>query len=248
MSLFVARTFYLLYSIRMTRQTTDPRTLRRLSPSASFSSKERTPLRTLIVLGSGGHTTEMLDLVKNLNPDCYRPIILVIANTDTTSLQRVKAFPQPLPIQNKSDLILTERSCGNRRMNNEQRIFYVPRPREVGQSYATSLFTTIYSCFHALWLVGFQIRPDLVIVNGPGTCLPIVISAFFFRIIGWKTGTKIVFIESFCRVTSLSLTGKLLYHVVDLFAVCWEQLHEKYPLTYLIESFIQKSKSPEKFN
>lgn len=43
--------------------------------------------------------------------------------------------------------------------------------------------------------------------------------------------------------SSLSLTGKLLYPIADLFVVCWEQLHEKYPLTYLTTSFIAKTDS-----
>ena len=47
---------------------------------------------------------------------------------------------------------------------------------------------------------------------------------------------------------SLSLTGKLLYPIADLFAVCWEQLHEKYPLTYLVTSFIPKTISRKETN
>mmetsp|Transcript_19466 Transcript_19466/g.48496 ORF Transcript_19466/g.48496 Transcript_19466/m.48496 type:complete len:184 (+) Transcript_19466:214-765(+) len=131
----------------------------------------------------------------------------------------------------------------NQQQQQQQQVYRIPRSREVGQSYSSSVLTTLRSFFFALWLVGIQVQPDLVLVNGPGTCLPIAVSAFFFRIIGWKTGTKIVFVESFCRVNSLSLTGKLLYPIADLFAVCWEQLQEKYPRTYLVTSFIPKSKS-----
>ena len=54
---------------------------------------------------------------------------------------------------------------------------------------------------YALCFGAKQVQPDLVLVNGPGTCLPIAVSAFFFRIVGWKPETKIVFVESFCRVT-----------------------------------------------
>jgi beta-1,4-N-acetylglucosaminyltransferase len=41
------------------------------------------------------------------------------------------------------------------------------------------------------------------------------------------TRTKIIFVESFCRVQSLSMTGKILYYVADRFIVQWPGLQEK---------------------
>eukprot|EP01031_Cornospumella_fuschlensis_P032110 gene32109-38831_t len=38
----------------------------------------------------------------------------------------------------------------------------------------------------------------------------------------------ILYVESFCRVQHLSLTGKLLYPIADRFIVQWEDLAEKY--------------------
>mmetsp|Transcript_32737 Transcript_32737/g.35280 ORF Transcript_32737/g.35280 Transcript_32737/m.35280 type:complete len:279 (-) Transcript_32737:168-1004(-) len=228
--LFIARIVYLLHSIHEIRQMKDPRTTSPLSTLLSTKMCRR-PLKTLVVLGSGGHTTEMLHLIKNLNPEYYDPIVLVIATSDKTSLRRVEAYPHSLPIKNKNNLTENINEC----------IFRIPRSREVGQSYWTSILTTMYSFFFAFWLVGFKVQPDLILVNGPGTCLPIAVCAFFFRVVGWMVETKIVFVESFCRVTSLSLTGRLLYPIVDLFVVCWEQLHKIYPLAYLVTSFIPKS-------
>jgi hypothetical protein len=159
---FVARTIYLLHSIRKTRQMKDPRiALSGLSPSASLANTTtaKQPLKTLIVLGSGGHTTEMLDLIKNLNQDRYGPIVLVVADTDTTSIQRVQAYPHHLPIRNKDNLIENSRLNTNRSSNNnEQQVYRIPRSREVGQSYASSIFTTLYSFLFAFWLVGYQVR------------------------------------------------------------------------------------------
>jgi hypothetical protein len=155
--LFITRTVYLLHSVRKIRQMKDPRTI---SPLANLLSKENTtskrPLKTLVVLGSGGHTTEMLHLIKNLNPDHYYPVVLVVATTDTTSLRRVQAYPHSLPIQNKKNLIEEENNYGDR-------IFRIPRSREVGQSYWSSILTTMYSFFFAFWLVGFKVRLDHVV-------------------------------------------------------------------------------------
>jgi beta-1,4-N-acetylglucosaminyltransferase len=175
------------------------------------------PLKTLVVLGSGGHTTEMLDLIKNLNPKRYTPLVYVIATTDTTTEIRVQAMGGRLP----------------------DSTWRIPRSREVGQSYSSSIATTLYSFLHAIYLVG-SVRPGLVLCNGPGTCLPIAVVAFALRVLA-VCECEIIFVESFCRVTSLSLTGRLLYNLVDSFVVHWEPLLEKYPRSRLVSTFLPPS-------
>lgn len=51
------------------------------------------------------------------------------------------------------------------------------------------------------------------------------------RFLGVHTDSKVVFCESFARVKSLSLTGKLLYYIADEFVIHWPQLQDKYPKT-----------------
>jgi len=135
-------------------------------------------IKTLVVLGSGGHTTEMLALIKNLDSSIYTPLIYLVASTDDTSLRRVEADPEA------------------RRANV---IYKLPRSREVGQSYVTSVFTTLWSFIVALYYVA-MIRPDLLLLNGPGTGLPVAIATLFYRILG-VCQCNVVFVESFCRVT-----------------------------------------------
>ncbi|KAJ6955535.1 hypothetical protein NC652_006833 [Populus alba x Populus x berolinensis] len=55
------------------------------------------------------------------------------------------------------------------------------RSREVGQSYLTSVETTLLAMSHASWLM-IRIRPQVVLCNGPGTCVPLCIIAFLFKI------------------------------------------------------------------
>ena len=43
-------------------------------------------IKTLVVLGSGGHTAEMLRLITAFDFDRYAPLTLVTASTDTTRL------------------------------------------------------------------------------------------------------------------------------------------------------------------
>jgi beta-1,4-N-acetylglucosaminyltransferase len=42
----------------------------------------------MVVLGSGGHTTEMLKLIKRIDHNIYTPITFIIAETDKTSIEK----------------------------------------------------------------------------------------------------------------------------------------------------------------
>jgi beta-1,4-N-acetylglucosaminyltransferase len=49
-------------------------------------------------------------------------------------------------------------------------------------------------------------------------------------VLGLKRIT-IVFVESICRVESLSLSGRIVYYFADHIVVQWPELKEKYPMT-----------------
>ena len=80
---------------------------------------------------------------------------------------------------------------------------------------------------HAVVLV-LRIRPSLLLCNGPGTCIPIAAVAIALRWLGIKYVT-VIYVESICRVESLSLSGNLLLPVADHFLVQWPNLVNKYP-------------------
>jgi len=64
-------------------------------------------------------------------------------------------------------------------------------------------------------------KPAVVISTGAGVGVP-------FLFIGKLYGIKTIFIESLTRITSLSLSGKLVYPIVSHFIVQWPSLAEKY--------------------
>ena len=103
----------------------------------------------------------------------------------------------------------------------------LPRSREVGQSYLSSIPFTLYALIRAFVLM-LRIRPSLVLCNGPGTCVPIAAGAIALRWLGIKYVT-VIYVESICRVESLSLSGKLLLPFADHFLVQWPTLATKYP-------------------
>jgi beta-1,4-N-acetylglucosaminyltransferase len=64
-------------------------------------------------------------------------------------------------------------------------------------------------------------KPNVIVSTGSEIALPM-----FFM--GRLLGVKLVFIESLCRINSLSYTGKFVYPFCDLFLVQWKPLTERY--------------------
>lgn len=166
--------------------------------------QSKNPARTLIVIGSGGHTAEMLRLMNKINKSKFMPRLYVLADSDTTSRIRVE-----------------NDECGT-----EWSIASIPRSRYVNQSYVTSIFSTIYSIFMTVPVI-ISFKPDLVLCNGPGTCVPVCFVAFIMRLFHYAD-TSIIFVESICRVKTLSLTGLLMFIFADLIIVQWPELKHKY--------------------
>ena len=80
--------------------------------------------------------------------------------------------------------------------------------------------------FVALWFKSPKLflkeKPDCIITTGALICYPICCIAKMFH-------RKVVYIESFARFNTGSLTGKLMYNVADLFIVQSEYLLDIYP-------------------
>ncbi|KAE7996245.1 hypothetical protein FH972_000981 [Carpinus fangiana] len=174
-------------------------------------SKAPRALRTLIVLGSGGHTAEMLNLLSVLQKERFSPRFYVAAATDNMSLQKTGV-----------------------KVEETAQFMQIYRSREVGQSYLTSVWTTLIATAHALWIM-FKIRPQVILCNGPGTCFPLCAIAFFFKVVGIRW-SSIFYVESIARVRRLSLSGLLLYklQIADQFFVQWPQLQRQYPRAHYV--------------
>ena len=169
----------------------------RVSPTGSIQQPLRTtPASLLVVLGSGGHTKEMLTMLRGLDPQHYHPIVFVRAASDTRSEGMVK-----------TSSFTSSSSSSFTSIMKPTAILTVPRSRSVGQSWFTTPFTTLQALIASIALVAQQ-KPDVILCNGPGTCLPICMAAYLLRFLGVKH-VNIIFVESFCRVKSLSLTGRV---------------------------------------
>lgn len=198
LAFFLLRGFFLLLQIRLSRLRGSRHAL------AAAQRSSATPLRTMLILGSGGHTAEMISLCREMDREQFRPLIYVRAQTDSSSLPRVQRTEAEK--QNEANCVHVS----------------IPRSREVGQSYVGSVWTTLVA-FAAAMRIVWQQRPQVLLCNGPGTGVPLCVVAFLLKVFLFRP-CLLVFIESFCRVQSLSMSGILLYPIVDEFVVQWPQL------------------------
>lgn len=116
-------------------------------------------------------------------------------------------------------------SCLLQEIPEDTVVWRIPRSREVGQSYVSAIAPTLRAVA-ASFAVVRRLKPDVLLCNGPGTCLPIALAAAVLRCAG-IVRTRIIFVESVCRVTSLSLTGRLLYPIADEVQVQWPELQQR---------------------
>lgn len=65
-------------------------------------------------------------------------------------------------------------------------------------------------------------KPDVILTTGAAIAIPMCIIGKIFR-------KKVIYIESFARMTTPNKTGQLVYKFADLFIIQWEELRKYYP-------------------
>lgn len=75
--------------------------------------------------------------------------------------------------------------------------------------------------FRSLYIV-IKERPKVMITTGVLAVVPMALLVKLF-------GGKLIYLESFAKVTSKTLSGKLLYKFADQFYVQWEEMLKLYP-------------------
>ncbi len=83
------------------------------------------------------------------------------------------------------------------------------------------IFKFTYNIIKSLFIF-LRERPDIVITTGVHTAVPMCYIAKLFR-------KKVIFIESFAKSSSPTLSGKMVYPIADLFVVQWESMKKIYP-------------------
>ena len=189
----------------------------------------------LYILGSGGHTAEMIETIKQKfrgQKNQHRRYI--VGSGDGSSLSMVRTLEMII-----SDAYPDERA-GTRD------VFKVKRARAVHQSILTAPFTCLASAAHAVNALtrepnlrprrsyGDQFKyPHVIVTNGPATGFIVCLVAHLLKILHLvpPNRLKTVYIESWARTKTLSLTGKLFLWtgIADMFCVQHEPLARAIP-------------------
>ncbi|KAF6831600.1 hypothetical protein CPLU01_06639 [Colletotrichum plurivorum] len=187
----------------------------------------------LVVLGSGGHTKEMLAMMEigfPRAPDMHRRYL--ISSGDAMSLKHLEAFEQDL------------REVHGAEQAGTYDKHIVARARKIHQSLLTTPFTALLSVLQIFPLllsspfIGVRERqqfPDVVLTNGPATGFIVALVVYLlkmFYVIPEDTA-QVLFIESWARIRTLSLTGKLFHRtgIADLMLVQHEKVAKAYGVT-----------------
>lgn len=123
----------------------------------------------------------------------------------------------------------------------------------MGESWIRVLTFNVFHSIRASWALVRAERPELLLSNGPGTAVPLFLAAhlsnFLARLHVRRSSTssavsnqcRMLFVESFARVKSLSLTGQMLYamDMFDRFVVQWPALERRYPSSTLMNLFLE---------
>lgn len=131
----------------------------------------------------------------------------------TQMLQMKKIF-------NEYDYVLiTEKTDVTKEMKDKYNIEYlVYGSRNYLFSY---IFKFSFNIIKSLFLF-IKYRPKTIITTGTHTAVPMCYIGKLFR-------RKIIYIESFAKRTSPTLSGKMVYPIADIFIVQWESMLSIYP-------------------
>lgn len=205
----------------------------------------------MVVLGSGGHTAEMLQMLREINPSDYSHRRYLVSSGDELSAAKARDFEQTLrrkslPRQafgTHGEVGSTTTAAGGAGTGDTRSysIVTVPRARMVHQPLISTPITALFCLFACLNVLkpserGHTQFPNLILVNGPGTAVVVVLAAFLLRFFSYRganqPGTlRVLYVESWARVKTLSLSGRLLLHVADRFIVQWDYLRDSIPGT-----------------
>jgi UDP-N-acetylglucosamine:LPS N-acetylglucosamine transferase len=81
---------------------------------------------------------------------------------------------------------------------------------------------TLLVSFFSIFKIFLRHRPHLIFSTGSEIAVPaFLLGKFLF-------GAKVVYVECFTRIKTLSLTGKIVYRFADRFLVQWPELAEQH--------------------
>lgn len=121
------------------------------------------------------------------------------------------------PLMEKYNSIIVTEKTEYDALDNKN-IYYL---KQVNRKEKTCFIDMIKNSFISLKIF-IKEKPNVIITTGVLATIPMCI-------IGKIARAKIIYIESFAKITNSTLTGKLLYKFTDQFYIQWEDMLKIYP-------------------
>ncbi|SFB19012.1 Oligosaccharide biosynthesis protein Alg14 like [Acetitomaculum ruminis DSM 5522] len=122
------------------------------------------------------------------------------------------------PLMEKYDSFIFTEKTPYTVKNKDIKTYYVP---QINRKELFFPIKIIHNFFLALSIV-MREKPDVMITTGVLAVVPL---AFILKIFGGK----LIYLESFAKVNSATISGKTLYKIADRFYVQWEEMKEIFP-------------------
>jgi beta-1,4-N-acetylglucosaminyltransferase len=193
----------------------------------------------LYVLGSGGHTTEMCEMIRHKfrgQKNIHRRYV-----TTTGDERSAEAIAK---LESNINDAYVSGTAGT------WDLFRVQRARSVHQPFYTAWYTSLWSALHIINALTCETNqreadisrkyfkyPHVVITNGPGTGFILCLVAHLLKIFYLvpQNCLKLVYVESWAHTQTLSLTGKLFLWtgIANLYCVQHKDLAAKIGKHYI---------------
>lgn len=123
------------------------------------------------------------------------------------------------PLMDKyNSFLITEKTEYKTNSIENRKIYYLKQVNRKERWFPICIFINLLRSFK----IFMKEKPDIVITTGVLSMIPISMIAKVCR-------KKLIYIESFSKISSPTLTGKFLYKFADQFYVQWKELLNIYP-------------------
>lgn len=122
------------------------------------------------------------------------------------------------PLMEKYESFIVTEETDYKAVIKGQKMYYM---HQVNRKEKLMPFWMIVNAFKSLKIFLIE-KPDVIITTGVLAMIPLCLLTKLF-------GKKLIYIESFAKISSPTETGKLLYKYADRFYVQWESMKKFYP-------------------
>lgn len=121
-------------------------------------------------------------------------------------------------IKNFEYFIVTEENSSSSAIQQSHCVHFLKQQERKNHLFFYIFLVNIYRSARIL----LREKPDVIISTGAGATVAICL-------LGKLLGKRIIFIESFAKVTSPTMTGRIVYPFSDKFYIQWKDLQKHYP-------------------